>query len=68
LFRTDFAVLETHLEQDGANQSGNGFLIGEDTDDLGATLDLADRKPAVPRGWAAARQENARYRICYRTR
>ena len=29
------------LEQDGADQAGNGVLIGEDADDLGAALDLA---------------------------
>ena len=29
------------LEQDGAGQAGNGVLIGEDADDLGAALDLA---------------------------
>jgi hypothetical protein len=29
------------LEQDGADRAGNGFLIGEDVDDLGAARDLA---------------------------
>jgi len=33
-----FVVL---FEQDGADQAGNGLLIGEDADNLGAALDLA---------------------------
>jgi len=47
------------LEQDGADQAGDGVLIGEDADDLGAPLDLAvepfqrigavDFQPVVPR-------------------
>jgi hypothetical protein len=28
------------LEQDGADQTGNGVVIGEDADDFGAALDL----------------------------
>jgi hypothetical protein len=33
-----FVVL---LQQDGADQAGDGGLVGEDADDLGAALDLA---------------------------
>src|SRR6202165_6213384 len=29
------------LKQDGADQAGDGFLVGEDADDLGPALDLA---------------------------
>jgi hypothetical protein len=29
------------LEQDGADRAGNGSLVGEDADDVGAPLDLA---------------------------
>ena len=29
------------LEQDGADQAGDGVLVGEDADDIGAALDLA---------------------------
>ena len=29
------------LEQDRANQSGDGGLVGEDADDFGASLDFA---------------------------
>ena len=35
-----FVVL---LEQDGADEAGDGFLVGEDADDIGAPLDLADQ-------------------------
>lgn len=42
------------LEQDGADESGNRRLVGEDADDLGAALDLAvqplDRISAVQLG------------------
>ena len=31
------------LEQDGADQADDGGLVGEDADDVGAPLDLADR-------------------------
>ena len=51
-----FVVL---LEKDGADQTGDGFLVGQDADDVGATLDLAvepfqrvgavDLRPVVPR-------------------
>ena len=47
------------LEQDGADQAGDGVLVGEDADDVGAALDLAieafqwigavDLRPVVPR-------------------
>lgn len=33
-----FVVL---LEQDGADEPGDGGLVGEDADDLGSSLDLA---------------------------
>jgi len=29
------------LEEDGADEAGDGCLVGEDADDLGAALDLA---------------------------
>jgi hypothetical protein len=38
------------LEQDGADRAVNGFLIGEDADDLGAALDLA--VSAAPADWS----------------
>ena len=47
------------LEQDSADQAGDGICVGEDADDVGAALDLAieslqrvggvDLRPVVPR-------------------
>ena len=43
------------LEQDRADETGDGLIIGEDADDIGAALDLAVRRSNGLMEWIFSR-------------